>query len=73
MFGEARRVFQADGRLVFSVLHPAMAAPGKEANFEREGVEYRLGAVRHSTRDYGDAARRAGFAGIDIREVRGDW
>ncbi len=72
VFGEARRVLRAGGRLVFSALHPAMAEAGKEANFQREGVEYRLGAVRHSLRDYSNAVHRARFTGIAIREVCGD-
>ena len=49
---EMHRVLRANGRLVFSVYHPEMAAAGKEANFERSGVEYRLGAHRYTIEDY---------------------
>ena len=71
-FGEARRVLKAGGRYLFTVYHPAMAAAGKEANFERDGVEYRLGAHRHTIEDYVAALEAAGFAGVEVREYAGD-
>jgi len=49
---EIHRVLRAGGRLIFSVYHPEMAAAGKEANFQRDGVEYRLGAHRYTIEDY---------------------
>jgi SAM-dependent methyltransferase len=52
------------GRLVFSVFHPEMAAAGIEANFERDGVEYRLGALRYRVDDYLNLAFRE-FCGDD--------
>ena len=47
-----REILAPTGRLVFSVYHPDLAAAGKEANFDRDGAQYRLGAVRHSLADY---------------------
>src|SRR5258705_1421809 len=44
VFDEFYRILKPGGRLVFSVYHPEMSAAGIEANFESEGVEYRLGA-----------------------------
>jgi SAM-dependent methyltransferase len=60
------------GRLVFSVFHPEMASSGLEANFEREGVEYRLGARKHSVDDYVGAAEDVGFRCVEAREFLGD-
>jgi malonyl-CoA O-methyltransferase len=69
---EMRRVLRLGGRLVFSVYHPALAAAGKEAHFRRDGVEYRLGAVRHTVADYRAALGTAGFTTVTLREFRGD-
>jgi len=60
------------GRLVFSVFHPEMAAAGIEANFEREGVEYRLGAYRYTVADYLNLIDRAGFRDLRVHEFCGD-
>jgi SAM-dependent methyltransferase len=69
---EMRRALTPGGRIVFSVYHPAMAEAGKEANFQRDGTEYRLGAVRHTLADYVSAFEQAGFSGIDVEEYVGD-
>lgn len=69
---ELARVLAPGGRMVFSVYHPAMAEAGKEAHFERDGVDYRLGAERHSARDYTGAFQRAGLVGITLQEFVGD-
>ncbi len=69
---EMRRVLVPGGRVIFSVYHPAMAQAGKEANFERDGAEYRLGAVRHTLSDYLLAFERAGFDRITVDEFIGD-
>jgi SAM-dependent methyltransferase len=66
------RVLIADGRLVFSVYHPEMAAVGKEANFERAGVEYRLGAHRYTVEDYASLLEDAGFEKLTRHEFLGD-
>jgi hypothetical protein len=58
--------------LVFSVFHPAMAAADVEANFQREGVEYRLGAHRHTVDDYLGAIEDAGFSGPGSHSFTGD-
>jgi SAM-dependent methyltransferase len=60
------------GRLVFSVFHPEMAAAGTEANFERNGVEYRLGAERHTAADYQSWIEEAGLRVVKFREFFGD-
>jgi SAM-dependent methyltransferase len=69
---EIHRVLIADGRLVFSVYHPEMAAVGKEANFERAGVEYRLGAHRYTVEDYASLLEDAGFEKPTRHEFLGD-
>jgi SAM-dependent methyltransferase len=71
-FRAARTALRPGGRLVFSVFHPMMAAAGLEANFERAGVEYRLGACRHSVDDYLQALDDAGFDGLHARTFDGD-
>jgi SAM-dependent methyltransferase len=69
---ELRRVTKTPGRLVFSVYHPEMAAAGIEANFELEGTEYRLGAIRYAVDDYLELVAEAGFRRIEPTEFRGD-
>ncbi len=69
---EMHRVLRTDGRLVFSVYHPEMAAAGKEAHFERSGVEYRLGAYRYTVADYEGLLEAAGFEGVVRHEFLGD-
>jgi len=62
----------AGGRLVFSAFHPEMAAAGIEANFERNGVEHRLGALRYTVDDYLTMIDDAGFRNIRVSEFHGD-
>jgi SAM-dependent methyltransferase len=69
---EMHRVLIAGGRLVFSVYHPEMAVAGKEANFERAGVEYRLGAYRYTVEDYANLLEDAGFDDLARHEFLGD-
>jgi SAM-dependent methyltransferase len=59
---EIFRVLKPGGRFVFSVYHPWLAQAGKEANFEKDGVAYRLGAELHTTENYWQAIVDAGFA-----------
>jgi len=72
LFREIRDSLVRGGRFVFSVFHPEMAAAGIEANFEHDGVEYRLGALRHTVADYLNLIDRAGFRRIEVQEFRGD-
>ncbi|MEW6130550.1 MAG: class I SAM-dependent methyltransferase [Acidobacteriota bacterium] len=72
VFREAHKALKADGRYLFSVYHPELAAAGKEANFEREEVEYRLGAVRHTVADYMNLLTDAGFKSLRKFEFFGD-
>ena len=58
--------------MVFSVYHPELAAAGIEANFEQSGVEYRLGAERHTLGDYLSVFESAGFVELNCQEYRGD-
>ena len=69
---EMHRVLRANGRLVFSIYHPEMAAAGKEANFERSGVEYRLGAHRYTIEDYTNLLDEACFEEPTRHEFLGD-
>ena len=72
LFAGLTEALRPGGRLVFSVYHPELAFDGKEANFTTEGVEYRLGAVRHTVEDYETAMKGAGFTKVRRREFRGD-
>src|SRR3989454_9868067 len=72
LFREIRDGLVRGGRFVFSVFHPEMAAAGIEANFEREGVEYRLGAERYTVADYLTALEDSGFRQLRAHEFHGD-
>lgn len=69
---EFHRVLKPGGRLVFSVYHPEMAAAGIEANFELEGVEYRLGAFHYTVDEHERFLVEAGFVDTTITEFTGD-
>jgi SAM-dependent methyltransferase len=72
VFDEFHRILRSSGRLVFSVYHPEMSAAGIEANFEHEGVEYRLGAIHSSVAEHFSLLQEAGFDGIQVHEFSGD-
>jgi ubiquinone/menaquinone biosynthesis C-methylase UbiE len=72
LFAEAFAVVRAGGRLVFSAFHPEVARAGVEANFERDGVEYRLGAERYTIDDYLDHIYGAGFRDLRWRSYSVD-
>ena len=69
---EFYRILKPGGRLVFSVYHPEMSAAGIEANFERGGVEYRLGAIHYSVAEHLRLLQEARFEGIRVHEFSGD-
>lgn len=71
-FSQAFAVLRRGGRLVFSAFHPELALSGIEANFERDGIEYRLGAERHTIDDYLNHISDAGFSRIACQEHRAD-
>jgi SAM-dependent methyltransferase len=71
-FTEAFSVLRRGGRLVFSAFHPELARRGIEANFEREGTEYRLGAEQYTVADYLNQIWDAGFRDLAFREYLGD-
>lgn len=71
-FKEIRAVLKPRGRLVFSVYHPALAISGKQAHFECDGVEYRLGAHLHTAELYMDLLKEAGFTRVTRYEFYGD-
>lgn len=71
-FRECFAALRPGGRLVFSAFHPDPALGGVEANFERDGVEYRLGARRYRVGDYLAHIDDAGFRQIESREYAAD-
>ena len=71
-FGVAFSALRAGGRLLFSAFHPELANAGIEANVERDGTEYRLGAERYTVADYLNSISDAGFRSLEWREYRGD-
>ena len=71
-FSEVFAVLRPGGRFVFSAFHPELARSGIEANFERDGIEYRLGAERYTVADYLNHISDAGFLNLEWREHRGD-
>ncbi len=72
VYSETLAVLKAGGRFVFSVYHPELALAGKEANFERDNIEYRFGAYRHTVDDYVNLLAEAGFKTISKYEFVGD-
>ena len=71
-FTETFSVLRRGGRLVFSAFHPELARAGIEANFERNGTEYRLGAEPYTISDYLNHISDAGFRNLDWREYQVD-
>jgi SAM-dependent methyltransferase len=71
-FGEAFAALCRGGRLIFSAFHPELALSGIEANFERDGTEYRLGAERHTVDDYLNHISEAGFERLEWCEYACD-
>ncbi len=71
-FSEAFAALRQGGRLIFSAFHPDLARAGIEANFERDGTEYRLGAERYTVDDYLNHISDAGFQRLAWREYVGD-
>ena len=72
VFQNVYRVLKPGRRFVFSVYHPQMAARGAEAEFLRDGIEYRLGKIDYTTDDYLSQLARAGFGALTYREYAGD-
>ena len=72
LFAEAFAALRAGGRLVFSAFHPEVARAGVEANFERDGVEYRLGAEPWRVSDYLERIQDAGFRELRWRDYAPD-
>ena len=71
-FFEVYAALRRGGRFVFSAFHPELARSGIEANFERDGVEYRLGAEPHTMDDYLTHISEAGFRVLEQHEYVAD-
>jgi SAM-dependent methyltransferase len=71
-FLEVHAALRSGGRFVFSAFHPELARSGIEANFERDGIEYRLGAELHTMDDYLTHISNAGFNILEQREYAAD-
>jgi SAM-dependent methyltransferase len=71
-FTEAFAALRKGGRLVFSAFHPELARSGIEANFKRDGIEYRLGAEPYTVDDYLNHIAEVGFIGLKWEEYAAD-
>lgn len=71
-FLEVYAALRRGGRFVFSAFHPELARCGIEANFERDGIEYRLGAEPHTMGDYLTHISNAGFDVTEQHEYAAD-
>ena len=71
-FAESFAALRPRGRIVFSAFHPELAAAGVEANFEKDGVEYRLGAELHTVAEFVAAVDAAGFRDVLTAAYPGD-
>ena len=73
-FCELRRVLKAGGRLIFTVLHPAMNLLGITARFwdPKDGGEVRVAAFEHTYGDYVMGVLRAGLVIEEIVERKAD-
>lgn len=71
-FLEVYAALRRGGRFVFSAFHPELARCGIQANFERDGVEYRLGAEPHTMDDYLTHISNAGFRVLEHHEYAAD-
>jgi ubiquinone/menaquinone biosynthesis C-methylase UbiE len=71
-FAEAFAVLKRGGRLVFSAFHPEVARAGVEANFEQDGVEYRLGAEPYPKDEFLNRMDDAGFRDVRTRDYAAD-
>jgi hypothetical protein len=67
-FAETYAVLKRGGRFVFSAFHPEIARAGVEANFEQDGIEYRLGAEPYSVDEYLGRMEGAGFRDLRVRD-----
>lgn len=74
LFREMGRVCRADGRVVVTVLHPAMLLKGVQARFTdpATGQKVRVDSRSHSLSDYVLAAVRAGLRIEHLGEHPGD-
>lgn len=71
-FSEAFATLRHGGRLIFSAFHPEPARVGVEANFEQDGIEYRLGAEPYTLDEYLGRIEEAGFRDLDYEEFAVD-
>jgi SAM-dependent methyltransferase len=71
-FLEVYAALRRGGRFVFSAFHPELARCGIQANFERDGIEYRLGAELHTMDDYLTHISNAGLRVLEQREYAAD-
>jgi malonyl-CoA O-methyltransferase len=69
-FAAARRALRPDGRVLAVEIHPALAAAGTGAHFERDGRTIRMPTFAHTRAAYETAARAAGFVTTRVVEWR---
>ena len=63
IFDEARRVWKAGGRALFTAMHPAMFSLGTQARFTdpESGLRIMPGSINHSLDEFARAPLSAGF------------
>ena len=68
VFAETREALQPNGRFFVCELHPYRQYQGKQATFQQGEQQIRIPACTHHLSEYLDAAEKAGFSLVELKE-----